>query len=132
MEITKNLCYGVKENTPKELLYVKRIILRSYDDETRNKEFMKLLDDFKVYQYNYDEAKDSDYFMWIYVDDNGKEHWNQVDLCCYQVSMQSVYKMWDLYNLCKTFDMNIKAEVQLDDIRNMIFKVEHELLKESD
>lgn len=132
MEITKNLCYGVKENTPKELLYVKRIILRSYDDENRNKEFMKLLDDFKVYQYNHNKAKDSDYFMWMYVDDNGKEYWNQVDLCCYQVSMQSVYKMWDLYNLCKTFDMNIKAEVQLDDVRNMVFKVEDELLRESD
>ena len=38
MEITEKLCYGVKENTPKELLYVKRIILRSYDDENRNKE----------------------------------------------------------------------------------------------
>lgn len=126
MEITKRLCYGVDENTPKELLYIKRIILRSYDDENRNKEFMKLLDDFKVYQYNYDKAKDSDFFMWLYVDDNGKEHWNQVDLCCYQNDIQSIHKMLNLYDLCRTFDMDIKAEIQFDDIRNLVAKVESE------
>lgn len=126
MEITKKLCYGVNENTPKELLYIKRIILRSYDDENRNKEFMKLLDDFKVYQYNYDKAKDSDFFMWLYVDDKGKEHWNQVDLCCYQNDIQSIHKMLNLYDLCRTFDMNIKVEVRLDDIRNLVAKVESE------
>lgn len=126
MEITKKLCYGVNENTPKELLYIKRIILRSYDDENRNKEFMKLLQDFKVYQYNYDKAKDSDYFMWLYVDDKGKEHWNQVELCCYQNDIQSIHKMLNLYDLCRTFDMDIKVEVQLDDIRSLVNKIESE------
>lgn len=126
MEITKKLCYGVNENTPKELLYIKKIILRSYDDENKNKEFMKLLDDFKVYQYNYDKAKDSDFFMWLYVDDKGKEHWNQVELCCYQNDIQSVYKMFNLYVSCRTFDTSIKVEVQFDDIRNLVNKIESE------
>lgn len=126
MEITKKLCYGVDENTPKELLYIERIILRSYDDENRNKEFMKLLDDFKVYQYNYDKAKDSDFFMWQYINDKGEKDWKHIELCCYQNDIQSIHKMLNLYDLCRTFDTSIKVEVQFDDIRNLVAKVESE------
>lgn len=124
MKITKKLCYGVDENTPKELLYVKRIILRSYDDETRNKKFMENLKDFKIYQYNYKKSEDSDYFMWQYVDDNGKEDWKHIDLCCYQNNMESIHKMWHLYEICNSLNIDINAEIQFEDVRNLIKKIE--------
>lgn len=124
MIITKKLYYGVSEDTPKELLYVKKIILRSYDDENKNKTFMEIMSNFKIYQFNYDKAEDSDYFMWQYVNDNGIRDWKHIDLCCYQSDMESVHKMWNLFKICETTNIDINAEIQFDDIRNLIKEIE--------
>lgn len=129
MKITKKLCYGVDENTPKELLYVKRIILRNYKEPEKVKTFMELISNFKIYQYNYDNSKDSDYFLWQYVNDKGKEDWKSVDLCCYQDNMESVYKMWTLYEICKTTYTGIEVEVQFDNIENLVNKIKEEVLE---
>lgn len=126
MKITEKLCYGVNENTPRNFLYVKIIILRSYDDENRNKLFLETMQNFKIFQYNHNNSKDSDYFFWQYVNDEGQEDWKHIQLCCYQNNMESVYKMWKLYEICKNVGVNINAEIQFDDIRNLIREIEKE------
>ena len=127
MKITKKLCYGTDENTPKELLYVKRIILRNYKNPENVKTFMDIMSNFNIFQFNYDKAKDSDYFMWQYVDDKGNKDWTHVDLSCYDDSIEGVYKMWKLYEICETTYTDIDVEVQFDSIENMINKVKEEM-----
>ena len=127
MKIIEKLCYGVDENTPKELLYVKRIILRNYKEPKNVKTFMEIMSNFKIYQYNYDKAIDSDYFFWQYVDDNDQKDWGQVDLCCYQDNIESIHKMWNLYEICKTTYTDIYAEIQFDSIENLVNKIKEEL-----
>ena len=96
MEIIEKLCYGVEENTNKDLLYVKKITLSNYKEPRKVKTFMELLQLFKIYQYNYDDSKTSDYFFWQFVDDKGEKNWQSVDLCCYQNNMESIFKMYKL------------------------------------
>ena len=127
MNITKKLAYGVPEDTKQELLYVKRIILRNYKEPNKIKTFLEVMSNFKIYQYNYNEAKTSDYFMWQYVNDKGEVDWKHVDLCSYQDNMESVYKMWALYKICEGLYTDIDVEVQFDNIENLINKI-----KESD
>lgn len=127
MKITEKLCYGVDENIPKELLYVKRIILRNYKEPEKIKTFMEIMGNFKIYQYNYDDSKTSDYFMWQYVDDKDNKDWKHVDLCCYQNNMESIYKMWSLYEICKTTYTDIDVEVQFDNIENLVNKIKEEV-----
>lgn len=127
MKISEKLCYGTDENTPKELLYVKRIILRNYKEPKNVKTFMETISNFKIYQYNYNDSKTSDYFFWQYVDDKDQKNWQQVDLCCYQNNMESIYKMWSLYEICKTTCTNIDAEIQFDSIENLVNKIKEEL-----
>ena len=124
MKITKKLAYGVSEDTSKELLYVKRIILRSYKEPDNNIQFMKSISNFKIYQYNYDKAQDSDYFSWLFVDDKGVEHWNHIELSCYDDGIEGIYKMYDLLKICESSDLDIDAEVTYGDIRNTIKKIE--------
>lgn len=125
MKITKKLSYGVNENTPKEFLYIRRIILRSYDNEENNKKFMETLKYFKIFQYNCEKAQDSDYFMWQYVDDKGNRDWKHIDLSSYMAGMDMVYNMYKLYAICKETDIDINAEVQFGDIRTLISKLEY-------
>lgn len=123
MNITEKLSYGVDENTPKELLYVKRIILRNYKEPKNVRLFIEIMSNFKIYQYNYKDSKTSDYFMWQYVNDKGEKDWTHVDLCCYQDNMESVYKMWSLYEICKNTYTDINVEVQFDNIENLVNKI---------
>ena len=125
MNIKKTLCYGVDENTKEELLYVKRIILRDYKNKgENNKTFMQIMSNFKIFQYNHDKAMDSDYFSWQYVNDKGEKDWTHVDISCYDDDMYGVYKMWSLYEICKTTYTDIDVEIQFDDINNLIKKIE--------
>ena len=127
MKITKRLCYGVSENTPKEKLYVKKIILRSYKDPTKNINFMAILNNFKIYQYNYNDSKTSDYFFWQYVDDDGQKDWKHIDICSYQNNMESIFKMYKLLEICENTDIDIDAEVQYDDINNLLKDIDKDL-----
>ncbi len=127
MKITEKLCYGTDENTPKELLYVKRIILRNYKEPQNVKTFLEIMSNFHIFQYNYDKAMDSDYFMWQYVNDKGEKDWTHVDLSCYDDSIEGVYKMWSLYEICKTTYTDIDAEIQFDSIENLVNKIEEEM-----
>lgn len=128
MKITKKLAYGVNENTPSELLYVKRIILRDYKTQGKNnKTFMGMMSNFsnfKIFQYNYDKAQDSDYFKWQYVNNKGEEDWTHIDLSTYQDNLEGVYMMRKLLEICENTYIDIDVEVQYDDIRNLIKKVE--------
>ena len=124
MNISKKLSYGVKEDTPKELLYPKRIILRNYKDPTKVKTFMEIMKNFNIFQYNFKSAKDSDYFFWQYVDDKGEKQWNHIELSCYDDNTEMVYKMFSLLKICETTYTDIDVEVQYDDIRNVIKKIE--------
>lgn len=125
MNITKKLCYGTDENIPEELLYVKRIILRNYKAPQRVKTFLEILSNFKIFQYNYDKAIDSDYFLWQNVEKDEKD-WTHVDLCCYQNSIEGVYKMWSLYKICEDTYTDINCEVQFEDIRKLVNEIEEE------
>lgn len=125
MKITKKLAYGVDENTPEELLYVKRIILRDYKTQgENNKLFMQIMGNFKIFQYNYDKAQDSDYFKWQYVNNKDEEDWTHIDLSTYQDNLEGVYMMRKLLEICENTYIDIDVEVQYDDIRNLIKKVE--------
>lgn len=125
MKITKKLAYGVDENTLEELLYVKRIILRDYRSQGKNnKLFMEIMSNFKIFQYNYDKAQDSDYFSWQYVNDKGEKDWTHIDLSAYQDNLEGVYMMRKLLEICENTYTDIDVEVQYDDIRNLIKKVE--------
>ena len=82
------------------------------------------MSNFKIFQFNYNKAKDSDYFFWQYINDKGEKDWTHVDLSCYDDSIEGIYKMWNLYEICKTTYTDIDVEVQFDDIRNLIKKIE--------
>ena len=126
MEIIEKLCYGVEENTNKDLLYVKKITLSNYKEPRKVKTFMELLQLFKIYQYNYDDSKTSDYFFWQFVDDKGEENWQSVDLCCYQNNMESIFKMYKLKEICETTYTDIQATIYYDNIDNLVRKIREE------
>lgn len=128
MEIIKKLCHGVNEETPKDFLYPQKITIANYKEPEKVKIFMEIMSNFKIYQYNYNNSLDSDYFFWQYVDDNGVKNWQSVDLCRYQNNVESVAYMWNLKNICETTYTNLQAIIYYDDIRNLIEKIEKEVV----
>lgn len=124
MKIIKKLSYGVNENTDERLLYVKRIILNG--DPDKIKFFLAIMSNYKIFQYNYDKAKDCDYFFWQYVDDKGNKDFTHIELSCYDNNIYGVYKMWSLYKICSTTYTDIEAIITFDNIENLINKIKEE------
>ena len=126
MKITKKLAYGVSEDVKESLLYPKRIILRNYKEPKNIETFLEVMSNFKIYQYNYNKSQDSDYFMWQYVNDKWEKDYTHVDLCVYQNNMESIYKMYNLLNICESLYTDIDVEVQYDNIENLINKIKED------
>lgn len=127
MEIVEKLSYGVSENIKKELLYIKKIVISNYKNADMVEKFMSnmsIMSNFNIYQYNYNDSKTSDYFMWQYVDNKGIKNWQSVDLCCYQDNIESVYKMWKLKEICENTYIDLTATIYYDDIRNLVKNIE--------
>ena len=87
---------------------------------------MELLQLFKIYQYNYDDSKTSDYFFWQFVDDKGEKNWQSVDITCYQNNMESIFKMYKLKEICETTYTDIQATIYYDNIDNLVRKIREE------
>ena len=127
MKITKKNDYAIDDNTPKEYLYIREIILRNYNNPEINEIFLQTLNNYNIYQYNYNNAKDSDYFMWQYVNDKNEKDYKHISLTAYQNDMKSIFKMWKLYEICKNTDMDIDVEIRFNDIRELIKKIDNDI-----
>ena len=126
MEIIKKMVYGTNEETPTAFLYPRKITIENYKEPNKVKTFIEIMRAFKIFQYNHNDSKTSDYFLWQYVDENGVKNWQSIDLCCYQDNAESIHKMFDLLNICETTQTDLKATIYFDDIRNLIKDIEKE------
>lgn len=125
--ITKKLCYGVNEDTDERLLYVKRITISNYKEPVYVKTFMELLDNFKIFQYNYNKAYDCDYFFWQYVNDNGEKNWQSADLSVYYDDMSGIFKMGKLVEILENTYSNLDVIIMYDDINNLVNKINKDI-----
>lgn len=128
--IKEKLCYGVAENTNKKYLYIDKITIANYKEPTKVKTFMEIMGNFNFYQYNYKDAKTSDYFFWQYVDDKGEKNWQSADICVYQNDLSCVYKMQQLYEILKNTYSDLDVIVYYNDIHKLLCKIDEEIERE--
>ena len=123
----EKLCYGVNEDIDKKYLYIKKIVIENYKEPKKVETFMAIMQNFKFYQYNYDDSKTSDYFFWQFVNENGEKDWKHIDICVYQNDLHYIYKMETLYYILKDTYSDLDVIVYYDDIHNLLEKIDEDI-----